>query len=53
MAAAFELRKFPEYKDVILRLASQVEIEGSVQSSTMLKHEIELTAEFLRSETNK
>jgi hypothetical protein len=49
MAAAFELRKFPEYSDVILRLASQVEITGSSVAATMLKNEIALTADFLKS----
>jgi len=50
MAAAFELRKFPEYTDLILRLASQVQIKGS--SADMLKKEIELTAEFLKGKRN-
>lgn len=45
MAAAFELRKFPEYSDLIIRFASQVEVEGA--AATMLKNEIALTAEFL------
>ena len=46
MAAAFELRKYPEYREVILRLCDKVGIEGP--SAEMLREELQLTAEFLR-----
>jgi hypothetical protein len=46
VAAAFELRKYPQYKDVILRLIDDVRIEGD--AAKMLRKELELTAEFLR-----
>ena len=45
MAAAYELRKYPEYKDVITRMCRQTETVGSV--SKMLKDEMLLTADFL------
>jgi hypothetical protein len=46
MGAAFELRKYPEYGDVILRMCEKVEVEG--QTALMLKEELELTAKYLR-----
>ncbi len=49
MAAVFELRKFPEYADVIIRLVDQVDVEG--HAAPMLKAEMELTAAFLRTRT--
>jgi hypothetical protein len=45
MAAAYELRKYPEYKDVIIRMCKQAEVRGG--SSKMLKDEMLLTAECL------
>lgn len=45
MAAVYELRKFPEYADVIVRLFDHVEVDG--QSAPMLKSEMVLTADFL------
>lgn len=47
MAAAYELRKFSEYTEVIARLASKVRYDG--ESAEMLKEEVELTAAFLTS----
>lgn len=49
MAAAYELRKYPEYKDVIVRLLEKVEVEGS--SAQMLKEEMILTAQALKAST--
>jgi len=46
MAAVYELRKFPDYGDVILRLFDQVEVDG--HSAPMLKSEMALTADFIR-----
>ena len=45
MAAAYELRKYPEYREVIIRLCRQTEVAGS--SAKMLKDEMLLTADFL------
>jgi len=49
MAAAYELRKFPEYRDVIVRLCTQAIYEGP--ASEMLKNEMLLTAEALGPES--
>jgi hypothetical protein len=51
MAAAYELRRFPEYKDVIVRLAEKAAFEGS--TAGMLKEELDLTASFLKSRSSK
>ena len=45
MAAAFELRKYPQYADVIVRLATKASYDGP--SAQMLKEELDLTAAFL------
>ncbi|MEH6756698.1 MAG: hypothetical protein V7676_04215 [Parasphingorhabdus sp.] len=45
MAAAYELRKYPQYKDVIIRMCRQTETVGP--SGKMLKDEMLLTADFL------
>ncbi|MBX9883460.1 MAG: hypothetical protein K2X68_00655 [Novosphingobium sp.] len=50
MAAAYELRRYPQYRDVIVRMCEQTEVEGS--SAGMLKSEMMLTAEFLRKKQN-
>jgi hypothetical protein len=47
MAAAYELRKYPQYKSVILNICERTEVTGS--SAQMLKDEMRATAEFLRS----
>jgi hypothetical protein len=46
MAAAYELRKYPQYAAVIVRLAEKVEYDGA--ASDMLKSELDLTAEFFK-----
>ena len=46
MAATYELRKYPDYKDVIIRMCEQTETTGSM--GKMLKDEMLMTAEFLR-----
>jgi hypothetical protein len=46
MAAAYELRKYPEYKDVIIRLCENANYEGP--AAEMLKTEMLLTAEVMR-----
>ena len=42
MAAVYELRKYPEYKDVIVRLCQDGQIAGSGKG--MLEREFDLTA---------
>ena len=46
MAAAYELRKYPEYKDVIVRLCEQAAVDGP--SAQMLRNELQLTADYMR-----
>ena len=46
MAAAYELQKYPEYKDVIIRMCEQANTEGP--AAKMLKDELMLTAAFLK-----
>ena len=46
MAAAFELRKYPDYKDVIVRLCRGAELSAG-KNSEMLKDEMMRTANFL------
>jgi hypothetical protein len=48
MAAAYELRKYPDYKDVIIRMCEQTETTGAM--GKMLKDEKLMTAAFLRGE---
>jgi hypothetical protein len=50
MAAVYELRKFPEYAEVIVRLFDQVEVDG--HSAPTLTSEMALTAGFLRRKGN-
>ena len=45
MAAAYELRKYPEYREVIIRMCREGEVTGP--SGKMLKHEMMLTADHL------
>lgn len=47
MAAVYELRRFPKYKEVIIRLCNDAPLEGSAVK--LLAAEMELTAEYLRS----
>ncbi|WP_167074507.1 hypothetical protein [Sphingomonas vulcanisoli] len=46
MAAAFELRKYPQYKEVIIRLCEKARVEGD--AAEMLRDELRLTAESMR-----
>lgn len=46
MAAAYELRKYPDYREVIIRLFDDVKIDGG--SAELLKKEMNLTIESLR-----
>jgi hypothetical protein len=46
MAAAYELRKYPEYKDVVIRLSEQVIVDGP--SAKMLADELRLTADYMK-----
>jgi hypothetical protein len=45
MAAAFELRKYPEYASVIINVCQKVDVEGS--SAAMLREELNATKEFM------
>lgn len=47
MAAAYELRKYPQYKDVIIRLCDGAVVDGP--AAEMLNTELRLTAENMRS----
>ena len=51
MAAAFELRKFPEYAEVIIRMCEKVKVDGV--SAQMLRDELNLTADFLSKKSGK
>lgn len=46
MVAFYELRKYPEYADVIVRICDDVKVEGT--SAAVLKREMKLTADVLR-----
>lgn len=46
MAAAFELRKYPEYAEVIINICEKAKIEGP--ASEMLKDELAATAAYIR-----
>ena len=50
MAAAYELRKYPDYKDVIVRMCRETEVAGP--SGKMLKMEMLLAADFLEGKQN-
>ena len=45
MAVSYELRKFPQYKELINRALSEIDVKGS--RADMLKNEFALTIEFL------
>ena len=49
MAAAFELRKYPEYTDVIVNICQKTRIDGP--AAEMLKQELIATAEFLKAKS--
>ncbi|WP_336971584.1 hypothetical protein [Sphingobium aromaticiconvertens] len=46
MAAAYELRKYPEYTDVIVNICEKAQIEGV--AADMLKEEMLATAQYLK-----
>jgi len=50
MAAIYEMRKYPEYKDVIIRLCQDAELDGSAKH--LLEREFELTARHFGSSRN-
>jgi len=46
MAAAYELRKYPQYAEVIINICEKTEVTGSM--AKMLRDEMLATAEFLK-----
>jgi hypothetical protein len=46
MAAAFELRKYPEYTSVIVNVCEKASVDGS--AAAMLKEEMAATAKYLK-----
>ena len=46
MAAAYELRRYPEYAEVIINICENTRIDGG--SAKMLKDELLATADFLK-----
>ncbi|WP_397604850.1 hypothetical protein [Sphingorhabdus sp.] len=46
MAAAYELRKYPEYSEVIINICEKADIRGA--ASDMLREEMLATAEHLK-----
>lgn len=48
MAALFELRKYPEYSDVIIRMCDSIPVSGEEASAKALKNEMKLTSDALR-----
>jgi hypothetical protein len=46
MAAAYELRKYPEYRELIIRLCEDVQFDDS--AAELLRKELAMTAEYLR-----
>ena len=46
MAAAYELRKYPEYAEVIINVCEKAEVEGP--ATQMLKEEMAATAAHMR-----
>lgn len=51
MAAAYSLRRFPEYREVIVRLTSDVGIDG--EGAHLLARELDLTARHFGSAGRK
>ena len=49
LAAVYELRKFPEYKDVIIRLCEDAPLQGT--EAKLLAREMLMTSEFLKATT--
>lgn len=48
MAAAYELRKYPEYTDVIVNICEKARIDGA--AAEMQKEEMLATAEYLKAQ---
>jgi hypothetical protein len=46
MAAAYELRKYPDYTDVIINICEKTEVTGP--AAAMLKQELVATADYLK-----
>lgn len=46
MAAAYELRKYPSYAEVIINICEKAEVRGA--ASEMLREEMAATAKFLK-----
>lgn len=46
MAAAYELRSYPQYRDVIINICEKADIRGS--AAQMLRDELQATADILR-----
>ncbi len=53
MAAIYELRNYPKYKDVIIRMCETISVSSvSGRSAETMKRELELTAKFLGGDKN-
>jgi hypothetical protein len=52
MAAIFELRNYPNYKNLILRMCDTLPISGSASAVAAIKNELESTAKFLQGDEN-
>ena len=52
-AAAYELRKFPEYADLIVRVCEQVPVEGTSTAVKMLQTELALTVDHMKKAASK
>lgn len=48
VAALYELRRFPEYSDVIVRMTEAPEIIGGGRAKAVLEQEFKLTHEAMR-----
>lgn len=46
MALTYELRKFPQYREVIIRALENIEVKGS--RADLLEHEFALTIELMK-----
>lgn len=46
MALAFELRKFPQYRDVIIRALEDIEVKGT--RADLLRREFDLTIQLMK-----
>jgi hypothetical protein len=48
VAALYELRRFPEYAEVIIRMTEAPEIHGGGRAKTVLEQEFRLTHEAMK-----